>query len=247
MEHVAPAARALGLVEAKEGCGEGECGACTIIVGAWRQRLPAWRWRPTAGRSRRSKVWPGPMAPASAPTGIHRQGRRAVRLHAPGMLLSAKALLDRNLDPSEDEVREAIAATSAAARATPRSSRPSCPRRPNFGPPPPGGVTAARRCRASSPPPPPPESPHDPPPVSAPCKVAVVGKEIPRPTPGSRVTAQARYIHDLELPGMLWGRIKYSDRASARIVSIDTSAAEAMPGVKAVITAITRPSCASAS
>ena len=72
-------------------------------------------------------------------------------------------------------------------------------------------------------------------------ELAVVGKEIPKADAGSKVTAQARYIHDLELPGMLWARIKYSDRASARIVSIDTSAAEAMPGVKAVITAYNTP------
>ena len=81
-----------------------------------------------------------------------------------------------------------------------------------------------------------------PPPVSrALHELAVVGKEIPKADAGSKVTAQAQYIHDLELPGMLWGRIKYSDRASARIVSIDTSAAEAMPGVKSVITAYNTP------
>ncbi|HET7902469.1 MAG TPA: aerobic carbon-monoxide dehydrogenase large subunit [Candidatus Nanopelagicales bacterium] len=47
---------------------------------------------------------------------------------------------------------------------------------------------------------------------------------------------QGNYVDDLNLPGMLHGAILRSPFAHARIVSIDTSAAEALPGVKAVIT-----------
>ena len=47
---------------------------------------------------------------------------------------------------------------------------------------------------------------------------------------------QTRYIDDLAFPGMLYARIKRANVASARIRSIDTSAAEAMPGVMAVLT-----------
>jgi CO/xanthine dehydrogenase Mo-binding subunit len=72
-------------------------------------------------------------------------------------------------------------------------------------------------------------------------ELAVVGKPIAKADAGIKVTGQAQYIHDLELPGMLWGKILYSDRASAKIVSIDTSEAEKMPGVKAVITAYNTP------
>ena len=42
---------------------------------------------------------------------------------------------------------------------------------------------------------------------------------------------------DMVLPGMLWGKVKRSPHAHARIVSIDTRKALALPGVKAVITA----------
>ncbi len=51
-----------------------------------------------------------------------------------------------------------------------------------------------------------------------------------------RMRGIARYTDDLKLPGMLHGKIKRSPHAHARIVSIDTSRAEAMPGVHAVVT-----------
>jgi CO/xanthine dehydrogenase Mo-binding subunit len=51
-----------------------------------------------------------------------------------------------------------------------------------------------------------------------------------------KVTGRANYGADFSLPGMLHGVVIRSPHAHARIVSIDTSAAEAVPGVKAVIT-----------
>ena len=51
-----------------------------------------------------------------------------------------------------------------------------------------------------------------------------------------KVTGRANYGADFALPGMLYGAVLRSPHAHARIVSIDTKAAEAMPGVKAVIT-----------
>jgi CO/xanthine dehydrogenase Mo-binding subunit len=52
-----------------------------------------------------------------------------------------------------------------------------------------------------------------------------------------KVTGRANYGADFSLPGMLQGAVLRSPHAHARIVSIDTRAAEALPGVKAVITA----------
>src|SRR5262249_13850499 len=51
-----------------------------------------------------------------------------------------------------------------------------------------------------------------------------------------KVTGRANYGADLTMPGMLHGAILRSPHAHARIVSIDTTAAEAVPGVKAVVT-----------
>lgn len=69
----------------------------------------------------------------------------------------------------------------------------------------------------------------------------VVGKEIPKFDAAEKVTGRSVYIHDLTLPGMLCGKIMYSEKVSAKILSIDTSEALKVPGVKAVITAYDTP------
>ena len=64
----------------------------------------------------------------------------------------------------------------------------------------------------------------------------VVGKRLPRVDAGERVTGRAIYPADLVRPGMVTGRIVRSPHAHARIVSIDTSRAEALRGVLAIVT-----------
>ena len=68
-----------------------------------------------------------------------------------------------------------------------------------------------------------------------------IGKETPRPEGPDKAAGKAIYIHDLERPGMLHGKIKFSAHAHARIRRIDTSRAERLPGVKAVITGYDTP------
>ena len=64
----------------------------------------------------------------------------------------------------------------------------------------------------------------------------IIGTPVRRVDAFDKVTGQAKYTGDLKLPGMLYGKILRSPLPHARIVSIDTSAAEAMPGVHAVLT-----------
>ena len=68
-----------------------------------------------------------------------------------------------------------------------------------------------------------------------------VGTRPIRPDGIPKVTGRAQYGADLKLPGMIYGKILRSPHAHARIVSIDTSAAEKLPGVKAVMTAADLP------
>jgi len=68
-----------------------------------------------------------------------------------------------------------------------------------------------------------------------------IGTEIPRPDAPDKVAGKALYIHDLVRPGMLHGKIKFSKYAHARIRHIDTSKAEKLPGVHAVITGYNTP------
>ncbi len=61
-----------------------------------------------------------------------------------------------------------------------------------------------------------------------------IGKRISRIDGPDKVSGRAKYSYDINRPGMLFGKILRSPYAHAKIVSIDTSAAEKMPGVKAV-------------
>ena len=63
----------------------------------------------------------------------------------------------------------------------------------------------------------------------------VVGTSPVRPDGVPKVTGQAQYGADYSLPGMLWARVLRSPHAHARILSVDTSKALALPGVKAII------------
>src|SRR5215467_10868893 len=64
----------------------------------------------------------------------------------------------------------------------------------------------------------------------------VVGTRPVRPDGVDKVTGRANFGADMVMPGMLWGKIKRSPHAHARIVSIDYDKALKLPGVKAVIT-----------
>src|SRR6476469_9406128 len=63
-----------------------------------------------------------------------------------------------------------------------------------------------------------------------------IGTRTIRPDGVDKVTGRARFGADYNLPGQLVGRVLRSPHPHARIVSIDTSKAEALPGVKAVVT-----------
>jgi xanthine dehydrogenase YagR molybdenum-binding subunit len=74
----------------------------------------------------------------------------------------------------------------------------------------------------------------EPPPWDAASELRVVGKPVPRVDARDKVTGKARYTRDLKLPGMLYGVIVRSPYAAAQIRKVDMSAAEKMPGVRAV-------------
>ncbi|PYX77790.1 MAG: xanthine dehydrogenase family protein molybdopterin-binding subunit [Acidobacteria bacterium] len=62
----------------------------------------------------------------------------------------------------------------------------------------------------------------------------LIGKRITRVDSPVKVSGQAKYTYDVKRPGMLFGKILRCPYAYAKVVSIDASAAEKMPGVKAI-------------
>jgi len=102
--------RPLGHTGTKEGCGEGECGACTVIID---------------GRAINSCLYPAPEVEGKKVTTIEGlqtidnklsiiqqafvdQGGIQCGFCTPGMIMSTKALLDDNPDPTEEEIRAAL-------------------------------------------------------------------------------------------------------------------------------------------
>jgi xanthine dehydrogenase molybdenum-binding subunit len=72
-------------------------------------------------------------------------------------------------------------------------------------------------------------------------ELKVIGKRVPRVDARERVTGEAVYPADLDLPGMVHAKLLRSAHAHARIRRIDTSRAEALKGVLAVVTAADFP------
>ncbi|MCX7781358.1 MAG: (2Fe-2S)-binding protein [Negativicutes bacterium] len=102
--------RELKLFGTKEGCGEGECGACTIIMNG------------VAVNSCIVLAVEAEGAVITTVEGLSEPGKLSILQQefinhdalqcgfcTPGMLMSARALLDRNPDPTEEEIKEAIA------------------------------------------------------------------------------------------------------------------------------------------
>ncbi len=103
--------RVFGLTGTKEGCGEGECGACTVIVD---------------GKAVNSCLFPAPEIEGKNVLTIEGLLESGTKLSAiqeafvecgaiqcgfctPGMIMSVRALLTENPDPSEGEIRRALA------------------------------------------------------------------------------------------------------------------------------------------
>lgn len=208
----------LGLTGPKNGCSVGQCGACTVVLNgkATRSCLVKMSSPRLAGAeviTIEGLAPEGKLHPIQA--AFVEQGAIQCGFCTPGMVMAAKALLDENPHPTEEDIKEALTRNRNLCRCT-------------------GYVNiikaiqdAAARLAAG-------ERWVDP--------EEVLDKEdadLPRLRRDAidLVTGTTQFSDDLRLPGMLYGKILWSEYPHAEIVSIDTSEAEAMKGVALVVTA----------
>lgn len=100
----------LGLTGTKEGCGNGECGACTVIVDG--RAVNACLFPALEAEGREVLTVEGLSEPGGELSDVQRAfvdgGAIQCGFCSPGMIMSATALLGRNADPSDDEIRAAL-------------------------------------------------------------------------------------------------------------------------------------------
>jgi CO/xanthine dehydrogenase Mo-binding subunit/aerobic-type carbon monoxide dehydrogenase small subunit (CoxS/CutS family) len=234
----------LGLTGTKIGCNEAECGICTVLVDGLPVDscvYPAFkahgrRVETIEGLSPdRRKVDDGHGEAAGidrrvrhlhryeprALAGLHPLQREFIRhgtvqcgFCIPGLIMTAKALIDEKPDPTDTDVRIALKDTYCRCAGYPAISK--------------AIRSAAAILR------------HEEPlavdvPVSA-RPLQVVGQLVNRPEAVAKVTGEAVYTDDIHFPDQLYGRTLRAAYPHARILDIDTGEAVALPGVRAVLT-----------
>lgn len=207
--------RDLGLTGTKIGCEEAECGICTVLVNGLPVDscvYPLFKAQGAEVLTIEGLARDGELHPLQKAFVEH--GAVQCGFCTPGLIMTATALLVNNPDPDEQDIRVALKDTYC--RCTGYTSVVRAIR------------SAAAELRGEDP------APWPEPATLAPLNV--VGRSVPRPEEVAKVTGTARYTDDYVFEGMLYGHTRRSDYPHARILSIDTSQARALPGVVAVLT-----------
>ena len=202
----------LHLHSVKDGCSEGACGACTILADG--KPVRACVLRPSRAEGKQILTVEG-LADREKEIYVYAFGSRgAVQCGfcTPGMVMSAKALLDSNSDPSEDEIKAAI--------------RPNLCRCTGYKKIIEAILCAARILRGEEE-------------IQAPVSEGegAVGRNVFRVDVRDKVLGSGVYPDDVEMEGMVYGSCLRSAYPRAVVKKLDCSEAEKLPGVLAVLTA----------
>ncbi len=205
----------LGLTGTKIGCEEAECGSCTVLVD---------------GTPVDSCIYPAFKASGRSITTIEgladgetlhplqsnfiRHGAVQCGYCTPGLIMTSSALLDENPDPNEHDIKVALKDTYC--RCTGYTSVISA-------------IQSAAREKRGLPP-----LPVNEPVVDEP--MDVISRSVPPIEVTAKVTGAAKYADDYTFPDMLFARTLRSPHPHAKILSIHTEKAKALPGVRAVLT-----------
>ena len=204
-----------GLTGAKQSCDrKGQCGACTVIVNKKAVRSCLTRMKSLDGADVISIEGLGtPENPHLIQEAFALTGAIQCGFCTPGLIMASKALLDSNPDPDTAEIKKALARNLC--RCTGYKKIVDAVK------------LAGSFLRGET-------SPGD---VIPSDENGVIGVSLPRPNALLLATGQAQFSADIQRDGALELAVVRSPHAHARIRSIDTSEAEKIPGVVAVLLA----------
>ncbi len=211
----------LGLTGTKIGCGTGQCGACSVILDGRVVRSCVTKMKRVADGAEITTVEGigAPDHPHPVQQAFVAHGAAQCGFCTPGFVISSKALLDQNPDPTREEVRAWFQKHRNICRCN------------GYKPYVDAVMDAARVLRGDLDP--------DALDYEMPEDGAVWGTKHPRPSALPKVTGAWDYGADLGLkmpPGTLHLALVQAEVSHANILSIDTAEAEAMPGVYKVVT-----------
>lgn len=200
----------LRLTGTKEGCGTGHCGACAVILDG--TVIDSCLTRVSKVKGRRVTTIEG----IGSPEGLHPLQQAFIDNLAvqcgfctPGIIVAAKALLDRNPNPTPGEVKDALEKNLCRCTGYVKIFE--------------AVMQGAAIMRGEA----------------TPCSSTGtgIGHSVPRLGDLEKVSAKAQYAADLHMEGMLHAAILRSPHPHALIRSIDTSKALSLAGVECVLTA----------
>lgn len=202
----------LRLTGTKCGCGQGDCGACTVLVDGMPRKSCQVLVTRCAGREITTiEGLGGPSALHPLQRAFIEEGAFQCGFCTPGMIMAAKALLDRNPDPSADDIKSALRGNLC--RCTGYASIVRAVQR------------AARIMRGENNP------------VVSSVSGGTVGSSVPDKEAVEKVTGRLVFADDMYLDGMLFGQVVLSEYPCAQVLGIHIDEARSVPGVRAVLTA----------
>ena len=219
----------LRLTSVKNGCSEGACGTCTVLVDGQARRACLLRTDQLDGKAILTMEGLPAGEKAIYVRAFNEAGAVQCGFCIPGMVVSAKGLLDQNPDPTREQVKAAIRGNLCRCTGYKRIVDGVLRAGKYFreGIPAQAGQPAGKAGSGANP------GYADV--ANAGCGM---GANFPRIDGAAKVTGEALYTDDLYFPGMLYGSaVRSMLYPRAKVLSIDVAGAEALPGVIAVLTA----------
>jgi len=203
----------LGLVAAKHGCDEGQCGACTVLVDGKPIRACITPVAKVVGRTVTTlEGLQDPMLGAIT-EGFAAAGSAQCGYCTPGIVMATAHLLEHEPEPEAEAVRKALHGHICRCTGYVKIVD--------------GVLQASRLLQGET--------------LAGVEATGGVRAGMVRPDAADRITGKAPYVDDMQVPGMLHAAVLRTPYPRALIRHIDVSRAQALPGVHAVVTAADVP------